>query len=202
MLCLLWIFWFLLLDLHSGNSGIGICINNLLPLVILLVKFKLVIISATSNCLARHSLVLWVELLCNSHHFPVSFFDFVVFFFSCIFGRLSWAAMPWLFPLFYGLGAPLPCFWFEDPKSHFFCLNFYLILSAYQYVASSEEMSRNSISSWIYMWKQLRYLSTKCFSEYLIPNFMRRVWNRFVSSCTSWSLCCRSMVHWDRKSVV
>jgi hypothetical protein len=46
--------------------------------------------SATSDCLARHSLVLWVELLWNSHHFPVSFFGFVVLFFACGFGRLSW----------------------------------------------------------------------------------------------------------------
>jgi hypothetical protein len=28
MLCLLWIFWFLLLDLHGGNGGIGLCIDN------------------------------------------------------------------------------------------------------------------------------------------------------------------------------
>ena len=38
--------------------------------------------SATSDCLAWHSLVLWVELLWNSHHFPVSFFGFTVFLFS------------------------------------------------------------------------------------------------------------------------
>ena len=51
--------------------------------------------SATSDCLARHSLVLWVELLWNSHHFPVSFFGFVVLFFACGFvGRLSWATPP------------------------------------------------------------------------------------------------------------
>ena len=47
-------------------------------------------ISATSDCLARHSLVLRVELLIwNSHHFPVSFFGFEVFFFPCGFDRLS-----------------------------------------------------------------------------------------------------------------
>jgi hypothetical protein len=50
--------------------------------------------SATSDFLARHSLVLWVELLWYSHHFPVSFFGFVVFFFACGFGRLSWATLP------------------------------------------------------------------------------------------------------------
>lgn len=45
--------------------------------------------SATSDCLARHSLVLWMEILWNSHHFPVSFFDFTMFFFACDFGGLS-----------------------------------------------------------------------------------------------------------------
>jgi len=34
-----WIFWFLLLDLHGGNGGIGIHIDNLLPPVIPLVGF-------------------------------------------------------------------------------------------------------------------------------------------------------------------
>jgi hypothetical protein len=38
-LCLLWIFWFLLLDLCGGNGGIGIHIDNLLPPVIPLVGF-------------------------------------------------------------------------------------------------------------------------------------------------------------------
>jgi hypothetical protein len=67
--------------------------------------------SATSDCLARHSLVLWVELLWKSHHFPVSFFGFVVLFFACGFvGRLSWATPTWLGPLFCGLGVPLTCF--------------------------------------------------------------------------------------------
>jgi hypothetical protein len=45
--------------------------------------------SATCDCLARHSLVLWVELVWNSHHFPMSFFGFVVLFFACGFGRFS-----------------------------------------------------------------------------------------------------------------
>lgn len=45
--------------------------------------------SATSDYLARHSLLLWVELLWNSYHFPVSFFVFVVLFFTCDFNRLS-----------------------------------------------------------------------------------------------------------------
>ena len=37
---------------------------------------------ATSDCLARHSLVFWVELLWNSRHFPVSFFGFTMLFFA------------------------------------------------------------------------------------------------------------------------
>jgi hypothetical protein len=82
---------------------------------------------------------------------------------------------PWLCPLFCGLGAPFPCFRFTDPKSCFFYLNFCSILTAYRYVVPSEEMSRNSISSWMYLCRQLQYLSTKCFSESLIPNFVRRV---------------------------
>jgi hypothetical protein len=35
--CLLWIFWLLLQDLHGGNGGVGLCIDNLLPPVIPLV---------------------------------------------------------------------------------------------------------------------------------------------------------------------
>ena len=45
--------------------------------------------SATNDCLAWHSMVLWVGLLWNSHHFPMSFFDFVVVLFSCRFNELS-----------------------------------------------------------------------------------------------------------------
>jgi len=63
--------------------------------------------SATSDCLAQQSLVLWVELLWNSHHFPMSF-GFVVLFFYCSFCGLSWVTPHWLCPLFYGLGAPSP----------------------------------------------------------------------------------------------
>jgi hypothetical protein len=36
---LLWIFWFLLLDLHGGNVGVGLHIDNLLPPFIPLVEF-------------------------------------------------------------------------------------------------------------------------------------------------------------------
>lgn len=102
--------------------------------------------SATSECLGWHSLVLWVELVWNSHHFPMSFFSFSVLFFACIFGRLYWATPPWLFPLFCGLGAHFPCLVFVDPKSHFFCLNFCSTLTAYQYDVLSKGMFKNSIS--------------------------------------------------------
>jgi len=39
VLLLLWIFRFLLLDVHGGNDGIGLCIDNILPFVIPLVEF-------------------------------------------------------------------------------------------------------------------------------------------------------------------
>lgn len=102
--------------------------------------------SATSVYLIWHSLVLWVELLWNSHHLPVSFV-FKVFFFACSFSELCSVFPPWLWPFLYGLDAPFPCFEFTDPKSHFICLNFFSILTTYWYAVPSEEMSKNSISS-------------------------------------------------------
>ena len=38
VLCLFSIFWFLLLDIHGGNSGVGLLIDNMLPPVIPLVS--------------------------------------------------------------------------------------------------------------------------------------------------------------------
>ena len=102
---------------------------------------------ATSDYLVRHSLMLWVGLLWNSHHFPVSFFDFVVLFFSFSFDELSWVASSWLCPWFCDLGKPFTYFGFPDPKSCFFCLNFCSILTRYRYTVPSEEMFRNSILS-------------------------------------------------------
>ncbi len=139
----------------------------------------------TNDYLVRHSLVLWVGLLWNSHHFPVSFLDFVVLFFSCSFDGLSWVTPPWFCPL---------VFRFTDPKSCFFCLNFCSILTSYRYVVPSE-MFRNSISSWMYLCRQPRYLSTKCSLESLIPNYVWKVWKIFVNSGTSSSLPCCSVVH-------
>ena len=100
---------------------------------------------ATSDCLAQHSLALWVELLRNSHHFLVSFFIFAVLLFSCSFGRLSWVALFFARSFFLWFGAPFPCFGFADPNSRFFYLNFYSILTAYRYTMPSKEMSMNSI---------------------------------------------------------
>ena len=121
-------------------------------------------ISTISDCLARHSLVLWVELLWNSHHFLVSSFGFTVLSFACGLGRFYWVVLPWLCSLFCGLGAPFPCFGFANPKSRVFCLSFCSILTVYRYSVQSEEMSRNFISSEMYLCRQSRYLSTKCFS--------------------------------------
>jgi hypothetical protein len=40
--------------------------------------------STTNDCIERHSSVLCQGLLWNSHHFPMSFFDFSLPFFACI----------------------------------------------------------------------------------------------------------------------
>jgi len=82
---------------------------------------------------------------------------------------------PYLFPLFCNLGAPFPCFRFADPKSCFFYLNLCSILIVYQYAFLTEEMSRNSVPSSMYLCRKPQYLSTKIFSKSLIPNFMQRV---------------------------
>ena len=113
----------------------------------------------------------------------------------CGFSGLSWVAPPWHGPLLCGLGAHFPCFGFADPKSRFFCLNFCSIFTAYQYAMPSEEVSWKSISSWMYLCRQPRYLSTKFRPVSLIPSFVRRVWKVFVNSDTSWSLPCCSVVH-------
>lgn len=151
-----------LLDLGGGTSGTRFRINSLLLLVIALLGFELQLehasdfeafSSTTSDFLARHSFVLWVGLLWNSHHILVSFFIFMVLFFSCGFDWFFWVTAPWISPLFYGLEVPFPCFIFLDPKSHFLCLTFFSILTAYWYAALSEEISRKSIYAWMYLCK-------------------------------------------------
>ena len=63
---------------------------------------------ATNDYLAGHSLVLWVELLWNSHHFLVSSFEFVVFSFSYGFGGLSWVVLSWILSFFPRFGSTVP----------------------------------------------------------------------------------------------
>jgi len=50
--------------------------------------------SATTNYLVQHSVMFCVALLWNSHHFHVSFLDFMMVFFSCSFDGLSWVIPP------------------------------------------------------------------------------------------------------------
>ena len=131
---------------------------------------------------------LWMGILWNSHQFLLSLFIFMLLFFSLLFGGSSWVNLPCFCPLFRVLWVLFPYFLFADPNSHLFCLNFCSILAAYQYVSPRREMSRNSFSSLMYFCIQIRYLSTICSSESLIPNIMHKVSKIFVSSCTSWSL--------------
>jgi len=104
-------------------------------------------ILATNDCSVRHSFVLWVVLLWNSHHFLVSLFVFVVLLFSYDFDGLSWVSPYYIYPLFCSFEVPFPCFRFGDSKYHFFCLNLCSILTAYWYTAPSEDMSKKSIYS-------------------------------------------------------
>jgi hypothetical protein len=58
------------------------------------------------------------------------------------------------------------CYGFTDPKYHlFWFLNFCSILTTYRQAASSDEMSRKSISVWMYLCRAPRYFKTKCRSE-------------------------------------
>jgi hypothetical protein len=53
-------------------------------------RFRSLSLSSTTNdYIERHSLVLCQGLLWNSHHFPVSFLDFSLPFFACIWSWLS-----------------------------------------------------------------------------------------------------------------
>jgi len=124
-------------------------------------------VSTTNDFFVWHSPVLWVGILWKSHHFPVSFFIFPLLFFPCILNELYWIIPPWLYPLVCCLGMPFPYFWFTYPKSHFFYLNIYLMLIAYQYVAPSKEISRSSIFSWMYLCKQPNLLEHHMFLKVL-----------------------------------
>jgi len=83
-------------------------------------------ISTTSDCFERHSSMLCHGLLWNSHHFPVSFFVFLLPFFAYDLDKLSEGGLSLLCPLFYMIGFPFPYFYdgFADLNSRLF---FYLI---------------------------------------------------------------------------
>jgi hypothetical protein len=59
----------------------------------------------------------------------------------------------------------------------------------------SDEMSRKSISVWMYLCRAPRYFRTKCHSESLIPILVCKVWKVLVNSGTAWPLSCHSVVH-------
>ena len=109
---------------------------------------------ATSDFFEKHSTVLCQGILWKSHHFPVSFFVFLVSLFACGLDWLSRYCPSFLYPLFYGLGLPFPifcCEGFLGPNFCIFCLSFYSILTAYWWASPKDEMSRNSISIWMYL---------------------------------------------------
>jgi hypothetical protein len=151
---------------------------------------SLSLISTTNDCFERHSSVLCQGILWNLHHFPVSFFVFPRPFFSCV---LDWFSGDCLFgPSLSYFG----CCGFADLNSRlFWCLNFCSILIAYRYATPSDEMSRKSISVWMYLCRAPRYFKTKCHSESLIPSLVCKVWKVLVNSETAWPLSCRSVVH-------
>jgi hypothetical protein len=91
--------------------------------------------SATNDFFERHSTMLCQGLLWNSHHFPLSFFVFPLSFFVCSLEWLSRGYPSLLCPLFYGLGLPFPCFYYEGfsyLNCCIFCLRFFSILIAYR----------------------------------------------------------------------
>jgi hypothetical protein len=88
------------------------------------------------------------------------------------------------------------CFGFADQNSYFFwCLNLFLILTTYRYAGPSDEISRKSISVWMYSCRAPQYFRTKCHSESLIPSLVRMVWKVLVKYGTAWPIYYRSVVH-------
>jgi hypothetical protein len=91
--------------------------------------------SSTSNFFECQSIVLCQGILWKLHHFPISFFSFLVSFFSCGLDWLSRYCPSFLCPFFYGLGPPFPrfcCEGFPGPNCRVFCLSFFSILTAYR----------------------------------------------------------------------
>jgi len=60
-------------------------------------------------------------------------------------------------------------------------LNFYSILIEYWQVALSEDISKKSISDWMYLCSPLWYFKTRCHLKSLIPKFEQKVWKILVS---------------------
>ena len=88
---------------------------------------SLSLILATNDFFERHSSVLCQGILWKSHYFPVSLFVFPLPFLSFVLDWLSRGS--WLGSSLTCIG----CYIFADPHSHFFwCLNFFLILTAYR----------------------------------------------------------------------
>jgi hypothetical protein len=74
-------------------------------------------------------------------------------------------------------------------------LKFLLDFNNISISSTSDEISRKSISVWMYLCRAPRYFRTKCHSESLIPSLVRKVWKVLVNSGTAWPLSCRSVVH-------
>jgi hypothetical protein len=116
-------FWILVV----ANGGSGFCINDILSLVIPLVRvlaqnsehasISEAFSSATSACLADIHLCCEWSSYGTHTTFHVLLCLPMVLFFACGFEGLSWVTPPWLCPLFCGLGVPFPALGFADPKS-------------------------------------------------------------------------------------
>lgn len=109
--------------------------------------------ATTSDYLAWHSFMLWVGPLWNSHHFFVSLFSFVMPFFDYVFEGLSRVTPYWFYPLFGSLEVLFPHFRFTNKKYFLFCLNICLIFTRYLCVVQGEDMTKNSISTWMYFYR-------------------------------------------------
>jgi hypothetical protein len=77
----------------------------------------------------------------------------------------------------------------------FLVIKFLLNINNISIRTSSDEISRKSISVWMYLCRAPQYFRTKCHSESLIPILVHKVWKVLVNSGTSWPLSCRSLVH-------
>jgi hypothetical protein len=88
VIAFLWLVWFTRLEIGGNNGSIGFYINDSLPLSGFNSESKpasdsKAFTSATNDCFERKSTVLCQGILWKLHHFPVSFFVFLVSFFAC-----------------------------------------------------------------------------------------------------------------------